>query len=338
MNDAIKLRDLTQMILDHGRAVQTLRTPVRELKNILQNATSNFEQLQEHIDEGQIFMSNGLAISPTMAAMCVDDFVRTVQFIRGTHAAILESRKRYPDRTVRVLYVGCGPFAALVTPLLSIFPSSELVVSLIDVNKRSLDSARTVIETLGLADSVERFENADASLIDLSGQACPDVILLEILRALLEAEPQVAVSRHLIQQSPDALLVPERINIRLTLVDQSKEFSFEDEVPKRDRVELGSVFSLDRPSISSWHPDERSLLPAATMQLPEYDESRYEPMLFTNIQVFGEHSLADYNSGLSLPKRLASLGRFEPGDIVKFGYMLGKNPHLFAERMVESVV
>ena len=71
---------------------------------------------QEDISGGETLTSNGLALSPTMAAMCANDFVRTIQFIRGTHAAIADIRERFPDRPARVLYAGCGPYATLAVP------------------------------------------------------------------------------------------------------------------------------------------------------------------------------------------------------------------------------
>lgn len=328
-----QLSRLIKTILDPVRPPYSLRSEVLELKEILLKLASMEFNMTSDISVGETRTESGLAVSPAMAVMCVDDVARTVAFIRGTHAAIKEMKARFPNEPVRVLYAGCGPLATLAIPQLAAFSLTDISFTLIDINADSMTSARSIIDALGYSSGVEAYVVGDimSYLIDHSRE--PHIVLIEVMNAALEAEPQVSVARHLISQCPNALLVPERIDIRLTLVNQSQEFSFDGEKPKRDRIEIGSFFSLDRGSIGSWNPDESSQLPAATLQLPVIYESRYEPMLFTDIHVFGDHRLTDYDSGLSLPKRLASLGRFGPGDILKFGYVLGKYPHLVAEKM-----
>ena len=332
-----ELREITAALLDVERNLYTLHHEVRRLKDVYLKAAKDFRPLQENIGDGEIMTETGIAISPTMAAMCVDDNSRTIQFIRGANTAIRERRDREPGRPVRLLYVGCGPFAALVTPLLSIYSPSELTVRLVDISKKSLDTARTVIGSLGLSESVTKFENADANDLDIADQERPDVILLEILRATLKAEPQVAVSRTLMSRWPTSLLVPEQIDIRLTLVNVAREFAFDGAELKLDRIELGTVFTLSRDSIAAWIECGDEQLPAATVKLPEYDENRYTPRLFTDISVFGEHRLSNRDSGLTIPKPLGRHGEFGPGDTVRFRYILGNEPHLSAEKVTSGL-
>lgn len=102
------MREVTLSLLDPARPAYTLRTQVLELKSIFEQATGASE-----LATGETKTECGVAISPAMAAMCVDDFARTVQFLRGTLAAVADLRSTVIERAVRVLYAGCGPWAAL---------------------------------------------------------------------------------------------------------------------------------------------------------------------------------------------------------------------------------
>src|SRR5688572_17759810 len=88
-----KLRALTLSLLDDSRPAFTLRSEVLELKDIFQAAGGMTTKASDDIAKGETYTADGVAISPTMASMCLDDFARTVQFLRGTHAVITEHRK-----------------------------------------------------------------------------------------------------------------------------------------------------------------------------------------------------------------------------------------------------
>ncbi|MBA3350936.1 MAG: hypothetical protein H0U23_00670, partial [Blastocatellia bacterium] len=129
-----KLSSATRSILDASRPAYSLRSEVLELKAIFEQAGGLAPDTSRDISSGETLTSGGTAISPTMAAMCVDDFARTVQFIRGPHAAIQAVRTKASDRPVRVLYAGCGPWAPLAIPLMTIFAPRDLHFSLIDIH------------------------------------------------------------------------------------------------------------------------------------------------------------------------------------------------------------
>ncbi len=329
-----ELRRLTTIILDNERPFHSLREEVLGIKRILADSSSVFDPVVENIADGEIKTPNGVAISPTMAAMCVDDFARTVQFLRGVHETILRCSEKSSGRPVSVLYVGCGPYAALATPLMSVLTPDQAVFSLVDVNPKSIASAKSVMEFLGFCDHVDEFRVADAASLDLGPIAPPDILVIEMLRALLKAEPQVAVSRHLIGQIPEMILVPGRIEIRLELVNIGSEFSPVGVEHKRDRIAVGNVFTLDQPALASWKGNSKDSIAAAAIRVPAFDKTRYTPMLFTDILVSGDHSLTDYNSGLSIPRPLSVLGEFESGDLIQFEYVLGEMPHLRAKKAI----
>lgn len=331
-----QLRRVALSLLESKTPAHSLRPEVIELTTIL--ADSQAEQIvsQRDISGGETRTSNGLALSPTMAAMCADDFVRTIEFIRGTHAAIVDIRKRFPDRPARILYAGCGPYAILSLPLMAVFSSTEAVFTLLDVHSESIDSAKSIVEKLRLNDSVTCYETVDAGSYRVCPDQSPDIILMEIMQACLESEPQVAISRHLLKQAKHAILIPEEVRIDLTLVDASHEFNMDvikqNRDPKqRDRVPIASVFVVNRETVDSWDSNFSNRLPASAVRTPESLEQRYQLMIFTTIRVYGNHILKDYDSGLTCPKPLSIEDEIKPGDTIQFHYELGSHPHLNGE-------
>jgi len=333
-----RLRKVTSIILDSQKPAYTLRPEVLEMITILVDSQANWFALQEHISEGETRTLNGLALSPSMAAMCADDFVRTIEFIRGTHAAIVDIRKQFPDRAARVLYIGCGPYATLAVPLMSFFSSAEVIFTLLDIHPESIASAKTIIETLELCESVLSYEVMDAASYRVAPDQHPDVILIEIMQACLESEPQVAITRHLLNQAPDAILLPEEVRVDLLLVDPSHEFNTTElemnrSSIQRDRVFVGSVFVVNKETVSLWDKNANHRLLASTVQIPGMLEQRYQLMLFTVIGIYGRHVLSDYDSGLTCPKLLTIEGDFQAGDEIQFYYELGRHPHLTGTNM-----
>lgn len=157
---------------------------------------------------------------------------------------------------------------------------------------------------------------------------------MEIMQYCLESEPQVAVARHLLYQAPDAILVPEEVNIQLILVDMSREFALNDQQQgnikpiQRKRIPVSSVFVLNKEMIISWGTDNTDKLPATTVKMPDNINSTYKPMLFTVIKTYEDHVLKDYDSGLTCPKSLPVDREIKSGDKIKFHYKLGNYPKL----------
>lgn len=330
------LRRLTASILDVQRPAYSLRQDLLDLTKILADAGTFPALPRENISDGETHTSNGIAISPIQAAMCAADIVRTVQFLRGTHAAIARRRGQCPNRAVQVLYAGCGPYATLAVPLMSIFAPGEVKFTILDLHPGSIESVKSIIETLGLGVFVDGYEVTDAGSYRIRPDRTPDVIVIELMRACLEAEPQVAVTRHLLPQAPDAILIPEEVRIDLVLVNRSREFDLEGVVLKggtfqRDRIAKSSVFVLNREAVHSWQEIGGDRLPGSTARIPDPLEQRYQPMLFTTIRVFQDVVLKDYASGLTLPQKLPNHRAVKSGDLLQFHYELGQYPQLRVE-------
>jgi predicted RNA methylase len=288
------------------------------------------------ISDGETRTKSGLALSPVMAAMCVQDFARTVVFIRGLHAAVQDTRNQSLDRPTRVLYAGCGPYAVLAVPSMAVFSPQDVKFTILDIHPPSVDSARSVVDTLGLDEHVMSYEVIDAMHYQVQPDKTPDITVMEIMNACLEKEPQVAITRHLLDQAPQMILVPESVRVDAYLVDPSKEFTLVDPQSRltntdRDRIFLGTVFELSRETVKLWRSENNALLPAASIQIPDRLENRYSPMLFTNIQVYKDHRLKEHDSGLTMPRVFPYNGPIRRGDTLKFYYRLGSHPALICD-------
>src|SRR5262245_4487809 len=80
-------------------------------------------------------LDSGKALSPADAARCVLDFRRTACYLQATAAALDAALQRWPQRPLRVLYAGCGPFAPLALPLARRHSAARVEFVLVDVHE-----------------------------------------------------------------------------------------------------------------------------------------------------------------------------------------------------------
>lgn len=330
------LKDISQKILAPGKALIDLLPQAQALRELLEQQTNFHIDASRDIGDGETRLASGLAISPTLAAMCLREQFRTTAFIRGLHAAITDALRR--DRPVRVLYAGCGPYALLALPLMTVFSPAQVRFTLLDVHQACLDSAMALIGSFGLADHVADSLCTDATRYRIPADSLPDVIASETMAVCLRNEPQVAITRNLLAQAPMARLVPQSVSIELGMVNWGKEHVLlpadhvgEIPQPERDRINLGKVFELDAANVSRWHGVTGDCLPAGRIRLPEVLASRYRPCLLTRIVVYGESRLQDYDCSLTTPQHLPGRQVFSGDETLQFQYRLGTYPELVYE-------
>ncbi|MGJ8726434.1 MAG: hypothetical protein ACSHYB_17940 [Roseibacillus sp.] len=283
---------------------------------------------KEDLGAGESRTVEGLAVSPAMAAMCVEDYARTVVFLRGVNEAVLQAMANCKQRPVRVLYAGCGPFGTLAVPLMAVFSPEECEFVFLEIHAKALEGAQQLVAELGFEDSVAEFLLGDALNYGVSRSWVPDVVVSETMQACLDAESQVAIFRHLYRQVPEALFVPAEVRVELKLVNPGREFSFDGKEGGLERVEVGTVFALNCETLAGWGNEEVEVLAGLKVRLPDEGVGTLEPLLFTRITTFGEHILADYDSGLTCPKTLKLVGELTAGAELQFEYLLGESPTL----------
>ncbi|PZR20376.1 MAG: hypothetical protein DI539_11070 [Flavobacterium psychrophilum] len=164
--------------------------------------------------DNEVAVKGGVALSGLHAAACVDDFFRTVSFIKGVHKAINKLIDMFPERTINILYAGTGPYATLILPLLPLFDKDRLSVIFLDINDQSVESVRKLIESFGLTDYDLDFAVADATTYVIPEHFPADLVVSETMHYGLTLEPQVAIVKNLApQMPPHAILIPQEIHI-----------------------------------------------------------------------------------------------------------------------------
>lgn len=326
------LRKLTLDIIHPAHSKSALIRQVTALRQLIERRSALPGPDGLDLCAMQTRLDAGLAISPIKAALCARECFRTIAFIRGLDSAISDARR--PGRPVRVLYAGCGPFATLALPLMSVLSPQKALFTLIDIHEESLFHARQLIDGFGFASHVEGYICTDATRYRIPVDETPDVIISETMNASLRSEPQVAIARHLMTQAPGALMVPAKVSVNACLLHLAKEYaapvsdSCGPAEPEPDRIYLGTVFELSTQRIRDWAAVEESVLPAARIRIPASFASRYRPMLLTRIDVYGGNRLLDHESSLNLPQPFPGKPVFRGGETLQFRYRLGRRPGL----------
>lgn len=315
---ANELQRLAGLILDRSSALP-------ELKRACDALFEHCLALNGALDANATELQSGRALSAAEAARCVQDFARTTAFLRAIDSAV---RARIEERgELEVLYAGCGPFAALMLPLLHRYSPQQLKLRLLDVHAHSLANATSLLQLAGVSDRLLPTLCADAAQLRLPQGSAPDLLIVEVMQRALAREPQLQVLTNLLPQCPaDAVLVPHCVQVSAALADIAREFD-----PERSplRVQLGELLELSAaqlPSLRSRLGAARRHLSCPPLQVPSESPAGLSLILCTRIEVGPDDVLDDYDSGLTYPAIAHGLGSVPPGAIVHARYRLGVDP------------
>jgi hypothetical protein len=300
-------------------------------------------------DSSDTLLDYGLALSPKGAAFCLLEYIRTAKFLRGLRAAIIEARRRFPPKSpVHVLYAGCGPFAPLAIPLATQFSVNDVQFTLLDIHQRSLDAARQIVETFGLANFIKDYVQADATSYRHDGATPIHLVVTETMQRALSGEPHLAVTANLAPQLCEGgLLIPEEVCVEACLAQAEK---FYEEIPPweeianmvwgapeshKDRIGLGQLISLTAQNADAWqrnnfYPDNENELckPLACLSLPLVSDERLTLMLQTSVTIWRDIRLEPYQSTITYPVMLDDMKPFDHEARVEFRYCLSANPRI----------
>ena len=308
-----KLIEIADILLDENMHYGNLFSATTNYKEMLFEA-SQLTLGQDDVDEN-IYTDSGNALGPKWASRCVDDIVRTRQFCMGVYKATLKKvlEKKGP---VHIVYAGTGPFATLVLPLLTRFTSEEIKLTLLEINKVSLEGLFNVISFFEISDYIEAIDCCDATTYTIENPESVDIILTETLQKGLKEEPQVAISYNLMSQVSDqVILIPEDITLNLLLVDADKktahQTSFETHIEYYKNI--GPLFSLNKTEISK-HQDTlipslpNFTFPSTKILMPENANRDYHTLsIETQIRVFEDEVIKIDESGLTFLTKLTDL-------------------------------
>ncbi len=253
----------------------------------------------ENMNDQEIILPKGKAISPAAAAHCLLEMKRTTVFLRGIHEAIRHQQRRMPNKTLHILYAGTGPYATLITPLLPMFTPEELQVDLLDINKISLEAAVKTVEAFELGQFIRRTWLADATSFQI--EAPYDIIISETMQNCLHNEPQVFIMQNLISQmNSKSIFIPEEISVDAFLTSPALEREQLNSPPELQqgarKIFLGNVFKVNK---FNYNPN----LLGNEIDIPAMSDGFTELKLFTTVTVFEDEKLSNNDSSITLPKK-----------------------------------
>lgn len=271
------------------------------------------------INDDDIYLSSGKAVSPIGAAHCLLEIQRTAVFIRGINKAILALQQSFPGQQIHILYAGCGPYATLLTPFTTRFTPEEITFHMLDINEASLEAAKKLYKGLQLEDYIAEWICADATLYQLPADSTIHLIISETMLNALKKEPQVEIMLNLMPQLHEkALFIPEEITVSAQLLDHKQEASRYQELNKTpERINLGTLYAIGR---ADCKPQSQ-----VTIEIPKQTGNFNSLNLLTDITTFGDEKLSIYDCSLNLPLRIADVSDLE-GRSIHFNYKTGTVP------------
>ena len=329
-----KLRQITTVFLEEELDYQRLTKAIKEYKDLLVELSG--VELESDLHRKDIRFDNGIAIGTTWAAMCIDDIVRTRQFIRGTIKAI-EDLLKIKSKPIHILYAGSGPFATLVLPLFSKYTEEEIQVKILEVNAISIENVNRVISKLGFDKYIQDIECEDATRYQIVDNQRIDLLISETMQSALVKEQQVPIMLNLINQlDEDVIVIPQEVRLDLAL--QKRGVGISDGLIKRYEI-LETLLEFNKSYVKNYFGSkskkaERSRIIDKTISLPEDLKENYTNLvILTNIEVYGDEEITYNQSSLTLPEVLTDVSykaenkneiaiRYELEPIPRFEYEL----------------
>ncbi|MBS7229457.1 hypothetical protein KHA90_00330 [Flavobacterium psychroterrae] len=270
----------------------------------------------EHSVSNETLVKGGIALSSSGAADCVDDYLRTVFFIKGIYKALTQLCNHFPERSVNILYAGCGPYATLILPLLPLFDKSRINALLLDINAASIASVRNLLSVTGLDEYQLQLIETDATTYTKPNDFTIDLAISETMHYALTSEPQVAITQNIVSQlPPHGILIPEEITIDLAytffdhepaLKNAKQEVKGHKQMqPYPHHVFVDRLFTINKELFSSII--HNSKIESKFYDLPANFENHPDICIFTKIKIFNNIELKTAESYITNPYCVVSL-------------------------------
>ena len=318
-----KLKLITEALLSPVLNYRVLNEAVQSLNKLFCDAV-DFDVL-EITNQHYITTKTGKAIAPGWAALCLIDMMRTRKFILGIRDAIEERLKMNTGKPVIVMYAGTGPFASLLTPLITVFSPAQLQMVLIEINPVNIRFLEKIIRQFGMEDYLIDLVQADAVNYSISENQQPDIVVSETMNNALQKEPQVSIVANLLSQSNrKPFLIPELIKVDVCLLGNIVENPV-------TIISLKTLMELDAATAVRIknNPDDIQILSSGIIvDIPSLPDPQYKQLvLCTEIKVFGQHTLGYNESGITIPLILMMTDAFKKFPVhLLFQYHVDSNP------------
>ena len=292
------IKKFTSSLLENSLNQNETEKCLNEIHIHFQRITkiTGFDSKIEHL--AAVPTAKGKALGLNHAAQCLVDYKRTVKFLQAIASAIIAKQKEQPGEVINVFYAGCGPYAPFITLVAPLFKSEEVRFSLLEINKNSLESAKKLINSLGISSYVQEFYLADAVTFNVPNADSFHILISETLDALLYRECYVPILVNLLPQfNENIVLIPNNVLINLSFKSQSEKSQDSKE------YEGGTILNV-RESVSSFG-DVRltpSRLPDKNVDLKAMNTNGFEKIILdTEVHIYNDIWLERNESQLTLP-------------------------------------
>jgi len=269
-----------------------------------------------HLEHNEAHVKGGIALSSSGAADCVDDYLRTVYFIKGIYKALIKLLNDPPEKKINILYAGCGPYATLILPLLPLFHKERISIVLIDINTSSLESVQNLVSLIGFEDYDLKLLETNAITYIIPEDFIVNLAISETMHYALTREPQVAISKNIVRQlASDAIFIPQEIRIDLAYTFFDYEPYFKTDIykmkghkelqPYAYQLFVDRLFTINKEHFGK--ENHNSKLESAFYTLPANFENYPDICLFTEITIFEDIELKTAESYITNPYCLVSM-------------------------------
>ena len=214
-NTTLDIKQLSTQLLENHTDGALVKSVLDEIHQLFTNKT-NFSGLDGEISHlAALPTAMGMAVSINEAALCLLDYRRTVQFLRGITAAIKDKQKEFPGETINIFYAGCGPYAPFVTLVAPLFTPEEVQFTVLEISGESIALAETLVKGLGLTKYVDNFYSGDAVLSEVPDADKYHILFSETLDTLLFRESYVPILWNMIPQfNENVIVLPENVILK----------------------------------------------------------------------------------------------------------------------------
>ena len=290
-------------ISNHAKCAKTLSDFYKKINSV------TFSQ------DNETAVNGGIALSSLGAADCVDDYLRTVFFIKAIYKALTKLCRDFPDRSINVLYAGCGPYATLILPLLPLFDKERINAVLIDINAVSIVSVQELLKVTGLDEYEIQLLEADAITYTIPENFQIDLAISETMDYALKNEPQVAIVQNIAPQLPaHGILIPQEIRVDFMYTFFDYEPYLKNAVTEvQDYNNLQSyphgvfvdrLFTINKELFAKTNPIYK--FESDFYKLPDNFKDHPDLCIFTEIKIFDDVELKTAESYITNPYCVAS--------------------------------
>jgi hypothetical protein len=259
----------------------------------------------------------GIALSPLQAIDCTKEYYRTTRFIKSVYRAINVLFKRFPQQQINILYAGCGPYAPLILPVLTLLPRASVKVTLLDISTYSINSVTKLASLLNLEEFIADALVTDASAYQKPANETLHLVITETMFRALTREPQVSVTANLAPQLVEnGILIPEEIKVEAgyTFFNYEPYFQYDNELNTGKPAELpvrkmiGTLFVVNKNNYLANAPSK--IFESNWYRAPrEADMDTPDLCVFTTLKIFEDIYLHTTESAITNPHSVQSIAQ-----------------------------